>query len=82
MIKSETSQSHTSTQALFLSCAGKHRFGLDYQTGGVCMCKDDKVLTALQMEMVCPRLRFWRFWATSDSEWVLLELLDESGSKF
>ena len=34
------------------------------------------------MEMVCPRLRFWRFWATFDSEWVFLELLDESGSKF
>ena len=84
LIKSDSSQSQTSTvpQRCLDSCAVKHRFGLDYQTGGVCMCKDDKVLTALQMEMVCPRLRFWRFWATSDSEWVLLELLDESGSKF
>ena len=43
------------------------------------MCKDDRVLTALQMEMVCNRLRFL---GTSDPEWVLLELLDESGSKF
>ena len=30
------------------------------------MCKDDKVLTALQMEMVGPHLHFLRFWATSD----------------
>ena len=81
MIKSETSQSHTNTvpQWCWDSCAGKHRFGLDYPIGGVCMCKDDKVLTALQMEMVCHRLRFL---GTSDPEWVLLELLDESGSKF
>ena len=81
MIKSETSQSHTNTvpQWCLNSCAGKHRFGLDYQIGGVCMCKDDKVLTALQMEMVCHRLRFL---GTSDPEWLLLELLDESGSKF
>ena len=60
-------------------CAGKHRFGLEYQIGSVFMCKDDKVLTAFQMEMVCHRLRFL---GTSDPEWVLLELLDESGSKF
>ena len=81
MIKSDSSQSQTSTvpQRCLDSCAVKHRLGLDYQTGGVCMCKDDKVLTALQMEMVCHRLRFL---GTSDPEWVLLELLDESGSKF
>ena len=84
MIKSETSQSHTNTvpQWCLDSCAGIHRFGLDYQIGGVCMCKDDKVLTALQMEIVCYHLSFWRFLGTSDPEWVLLELLDESGSKF
>ena len=81
MIKSETSQSHTNTvpQWCLDSCAGIHRFGLDYQIGGVCMCKDNKVLTALQMEMVCHRLRFL---GTSDPKWVLLELLDELGSKF
>ena len=81
MIKSETSQSRTNTvpQWCLDSCAGKHRFGLDYQIGGVCMCKDDKVLTALQIEIVCHHLRLL---GTSDPEWVLLELLDESGSKF
>ena len=41
------------------------------------MCKDDKVLTALQMEMVCHRLRFLAFLGTSDPEWVLLESLVE-----
>ena len=46
------------------------------------MCKDDKVLTALQMEIVCYNLSFWRFLGTSDPEWVLLELQDESGLKF
>ena len=25
-------------------------------------------------------MRLWRFWGTSDCEWVLLKLLDESGS--
>ena len=77
---------HNHTQALFLRgawTAVPANTDLVWTTRpAVCMCKDNKVLTALQMEMVGPRLHFWRFWATSDSEGVLLELLDESGSKF
>ena len=35
------------------------------------------------MEHVCPHIHFFlRFWGISDSEWVLLKWLDESGSKF
>ena len=80
---------HNHTQILFLSgawTAVPANTDLVWTTRSavcaMCMCKDDKVLTALQMEMVCHRLRFWRFLGTSDPEWVLLELLDESGSKF
>ena len=35
-----------------------------------------------QWNIVCRRMRFWRFWGTSDSEWALFKWLDESGSKF
>ena len=78
---------HNHTQILFLSgawIAVPAYTDLVWTTrSAVCACeKTTKVLTALQMEMVCHRLRFWRFFGTFDPERVLLELLDESGSKF
>ena len=69
---------HNHTQILFLSgawTAVPANTDLVWTTrSAVCA-----FVTALQMEMVCHRLRFL---GTSDPEWVLLELLDESGSKF
>ena len=45
--------------------------------------KDDKVLAALQMTRgkLLFACIFFRFQGTSDSEWELLEWLDESGLK-
>ena len=64
---------HNHTQILFLSgawIAVPAYTDLVWTTRSA-VCKDDKVLTALQMEIVCYHLSFWRFLGTSDPEWVL-----------
>ena len=62
------------------SSVGQHRFGLANWAAVVGTCKDDK--GALQMEREKIMQPYMRFWGTSNTEWVLLKWLVETGLRF